>query len=201
MKILITCFEPFGGEAINPGAEAVGLLPDKIGGAAIIKARLPVVFGESINALYAALDADLPDAVICIGQAGGRASIAIERVAINIDDAKSPDNAGNTPTDATIFADGPAAYFATLPIKAIVADLRGAGIPAAISDSAGTYVCNHIMYAALHYAADKPGLAAGFVHIPYLPCQAAEKPNAPSMSLETVVAGLEIIVKAVSRGC
>jgi len=196
-KILITGFEPFGGETINPSLEAVMSLPSQIDNIIIKKMSLPVVFGKSADVLYAALDAEDFDAVICVGQAGGKASINIERVAINMDDTKSPDNEGNTPIDQSIFPNSPAAYFSTLPIKEIVANLIEAAIPAVVSNTAGTYVCNHVMYAALHYAAQKqPQMKAGFVHIPYLPVQVLDKNNAPSMTLENVVAGLVVVVKA-----
>ena len=139
-KILITGFEPFGGEAINPSLEAVMSLPDQIDNIAIKKAGLPVAFGKSADVLRNMLNKDAFDAVICVGQAGGKANINIERIAINIDDTKFPDNEGVAPTDTPIYADGPAAYFATLPIKKIAASLVEANIPAVVSNTAGTYV-------------------------------------------------------------
>jgi len=197
-KILITGFEPFGGETINPSLEAVMSLPGQIDGVAIKKMSLPVVFGKSADVLRAALDAEEFDAVISIGQAGGKAGINIERIAINIDDTKSPDSEGNTPKDAPICPESPAAYFATLPIKKIVSNLIDAGIPAVVSNTAGTYVCNHIMYTALHHAAqNRPQMKAGFVHIPYLPAQTLDKNNAPSMSLDNLIEGLTIIAKTI----
>jgi len=197
-KILITGFEPFGGETINPSWEAVKRLPDKIGDTVVKKMSLPVVFGESADKLIAEMRAEKPDAVICVGQAGGRAGINIERIAINIDDTKNPDNRGNQPTDTSICVDGPAAYFATLPVKQIVVALKEAQIPAVVSDTAGTYVCNHVMYTALHHATKhSPQTKAGFIHIPYLPEQALDKNNAPSMSLDYIVRSLEIIVDTV----
>ena len=144
MKILITAFEPFGGETINPALEAVSRLPERIGDAGIVTLRLPVVFGESAEALREAVRRERPEAVICVGQAGGRAGISIERVAINVEDARIPDNAGDQPRDRTIVPDGPAAYFSTLPIREMEKAVRDAGIPAAVSNSAGTYVCNSI---------------------------------------------------------
>ncbi|MCL2619581.1 MAG: pyroglutamyl-peptidase I [Defluviitaleaceae bacterium] len=197
-KILITGFEPFGGETINPSWEAVKRLPDKIGDAVVEKMSLPVVFGESADKLIAEMRAEKPGAIICVGQAGGRAGINIERIAINIDDTKSPDNKGNQPTDTPICVDGPAAYFATLPVKQIVAALKEAQIPAVVSDTAGTYVCNHVMYTVLHHATKhSPQTKVGFIHIPYLPEQALDKNNAPSMSLDYIVRALEIIVDTV----
>jgi len=200
MKVLVTGFDPFGGESVNPALEAVMLLPDNISGIQIIKLKLPTVFGKSTEILLETLGALRPDAVISVGQAGGQAGIAVERIAINIDDARIPDNAGIQLTDTPIVEGGPAAYFSTLPIKAIVRDLREANIPATISDSAGTFVCNHVMYAALHYAATNcPELRAGFVHIPYAPKQTLDKPKMPSMSTENVVEGLKVIIRTIAR--
>ncbi|MCL2571128.1 MAG: pyroglutamyl-peptidase I [Defluviitaleaceae bacterium] len=197
-KVLVTAFDPFGGESINPAQVAVMLLPDEIDGITVIKRVLPVVFGRSAEILCEIIEEERPVAVISVGQAGGRPSITVERVAINIDDARIPDNDGVKREDTPIAIDGPAAYFSTLPIKAIVSDLKESGIPAAISDSAGTFVCNHIMYSALHWAAlNQLELKAGFVHIPYLPEQTVDKPNMPSMSAENIIAGLVIIIKTV----
>jgi len=199
-NILITGFEPFGGESINPALEAVMALPNEINGCKLTKLQLPVVFRKSIDVLYEALEKEKPFAVINVGQAGGQPDIRLERVAINIDDTNSPDNDGEKPTDTPIFPDAPAAYFATLPIKSIAENLNKKSIPASISNSAGTYVCNHIMYAALHYAAkSRPDIKAGFVHIPYLPSQAVGKKNAPSMSAESVITALKIIIKTVNE--
>ena len=148
--------------------------------------------------MYTLLDEEQPDAVICVGQAGGRPNITVERVAINQDDARIPDNEGAQPVDRTIFEDGPAAYFSTLPIKAMVRDMKAAFVPAAVSNTAGTFVCNHVMYGALHYAATKaPKLKAGFVHIPYLPMQTVDKPTMPSMSQDEIVKGLTALIKTV----
>ena len=200
-KILITAFDPFGGESINPALEAVMQLPDELDGIVIIKRELPTVFDKSAEILRQILEEVRPDAVISVGQAGGRTGITIERVAINIDDARIEDNAGVKREDSPIEPAGPAAYFSTLPIKTIAADLKEAGIPAAVSDSAGTFVCNHIMYSALHYAAIKqPGLKAGFVHIPYLPQQVVDKPRVASMGGDIVVVGLKVIIKSVVMG-
>lgn len=195
-KILITGFDPFGGEKINPATESVKQLPDEILGVKIIKREIPTVFNRSIEVLYAALKEEQPDAVICIGQAGGRPNMTVERVAINQDDARIKDNEGNQPIDHPIFEEGPAAYFSTLPIKAMVRDMKEAGIPAAISNTAGTFVCNHVMYGALHYAAThQPHLKAGFVHIPYLPIQTIDKPTMPSMSCDEIIKGLICLIE------
>jgi len=195
-KILVTCFEPFGGESVNPSQMAIKQLPDTINGTKIVKQTIPVVFDDSIDTLYAVLNKELPDAVICVGQAGGRPNMTVERVAINVNDARIPDNEDNQPIDTPVFTDEPAAYFATLPIKAMVKNCNDIGIPAAISNSAGTFVCNHLMYAACHYAARyKPELKAGFVHIPFLPEQTIDKPTMPSMSCSDIIAGLESFIK------
>lgn len=146
MKILITGFEPFGGEKINPAWEAVNSLPSKIDDIDIFKLQLPTVFRASGLKLFEAIDLLKPDVVICVGQAGGRFDFCVERIAINIDDGRIPDNNGHQPIDETIFKDGENAYFSTLPIKAIVEEVKKAGIPASVSNTAGTYVCNHIMY-------------------------------------------------------
>ena len=199
-KILITGFEPFGGEAINPSLEAVMSLPDHMGDVVIKKMSLPVVFGRSASVLRDMLNEDEFDAVICVGQAGGKPNINIERIAINIDDTKSPDNEGFVPNDMPICTEGPAAYFATLPIKEIVANLVKANIPVVVSNTAGTYVCNHVMYEALHYAAQRrPQMKVGFVHIPYLPEQVLDKNNVPSMPLENIIEALIVIVKTVFK--
>ncbi|MEG2634459.1 MAG: pyroglutamyl-peptidase I, partial [Oscillospiraceae bacterium] len=145
MKLLLTAFDPFGGDKINPALEAVKLVRDKIGEVEIIKLVVPTVFGKSIDTVAEAIEKYLPDEVLCIGQAGGRFDITPERVAINVDDARIPDNEGNQPIDKPIFADGEPAYFATIPIKAIAQRIKDAGLPSSVSNSAGTFVCNHLM--------------------------------------------------------
>jgi len=199
MKILLTGFDPFGGEPVNPALEAVKLVKIADPDLEIIKLEVPTVFGDSIAAVTEAMARHKPDAVVCVGQAGGRFAVTPERVAINISDARIPDNAGSKPLDEPIVPDGPAAYFSTLPVKAMVAAIREAGIPASLSNSAGVYVCNHLMYGVLHAAATRfPGTRAGFIHVPYIPEQAARKGgNLPSMSLETIARGLEAALRAV----
>ena len=203
MRVLITGFEPFGDEAINPAWEAVKRLPDTVSGAEIVKLLVPTAFGSCGPALERARGLHAPDAVLSVGQAGGRCDLSVERVAINVADGRIPDNEGRQPIDEPICADGPAAYFSTLPIKAVVARVRGRGVPASVSNSAGTYVCNYLMYLALHAVArglpgTRPGTVAGFVHVPYLPSQAVDKPAAtPTMPLETVVEALEAAVEAI----
>jgi len=198
-SVLLTGFEPFGGEAINPSWEAVRALDGWTHAGALVHARqMPCVFGAAIESLAEAMDELEPRLVLCIGQAGGRAEVTPERVAINIDDGRIADNAGQQPVDVPVAPEGPAAYFSTLPIKAIVRDLRAAGVPASVSNTAGTFVCNHLFYGLMHriatHAAAK-GVRGGFIHIPYLPAQAARFPGAPSMALETLVDALRITVK------
>jgi pyroglutamyl-peptidase len=191
--VLLTGFAPFGGETINPSWDAVAPLANKrIGGHRIVARQLPVEFGTSLKVLRAAIREVKPALVLCVGQAGGRAQISIERVAINIDDARIPDNAGACPIDAPIVADGPAAYIATLPVKAMLVALREAGIPAEVSQTAGTYVCNHVFYGLMHALRGKPRMRGGFIHIPYAPEQAARHPGAPSLPVDVVTAALRI---------
>ncbi len=197
--ILLTGFEPFGGESINPSWEAVRALEGKTmsDGSVIAVARLPCTFVLSFDVLEQQIRMHKPRIVVCVGQAGGRAELSIERVAINVDDARIPDNAGAQPIDVQIRTDGPAAYFSTLPIKAIVAALNEKGIPAAVSQTAGTFVCNHVFYGLMQLVAQAPKIKrAGFVHIPFLPEQAIRHPNTPSMSLEVMVAGLLQIIES-----
>lgn len=192
--VLVTGFEPFEGARINPSWEAVSLLNERmISGAKVIARQLPCVFGRSQQELDRAIDELQPDLIIAVALAGGRSDISIERVAINIDDARIPDNEGNQPIDVPIVTGGPAAYFSTLPIKAIVAGIREAGIPASVSQTAGTFVCNHVMYGLLHRLRRRK-TRAGLIHIPYLPEQAIARPGAPSMPLESVVLALEMAI-------
>ena len=194
-KVLITGFEPFGGERLNPSWEVVKQLNDmELVGTRIVARQLPCVFGAALEALNAAIDEVQPLMVLAVGQAGGRTDITIERVAINVDDARIPDNQGQQPVDEPIVAGGPAAYFSTLPIKAMVSSMREAGIPASVSQTAGTYVCNHVMYGLLHRLSGQREAKGGFIHIPYLPEQAAAHPGAPSMAASTVLFALELAV-------
>jgi len=200
MKLLLTAFSPFGGEKINPSLEAVKLLKDKILETDIIKLEVPTVFGKSIKIVADAIEKERPDYVLCIGQAGGRFGITPERVAINIDDARIPDNEGNQPIDRPIFADGEPAYFSGLPVKAMVEEIRKEGLPASLSNSAGTYVCNHLMYGVLYTLSKKyKGGKGGFIHVPFIPEQTVDKPDKPSTSLTDIVRGLEAAIRAVSR--
>ena len=197
MKLLLTAFEPFGGADMNPAQEAVRLVPERIGDVDIVKMDVPVVFGRAIDAVAAAVEREKPDAVLCIGQAGGRAAITPERVAINVDDASIPDNAGAQPIDRPIVPGGPAAYFSTLPVKAMVAAIRQAGLPASLSNTAGTFVCNHLMYGVLHLLATRcPGVRGGFMHVPFAPQQVTDRP-APAMSVEDIARGIIAAVAAI----
>ncbi|WP_431264984.1 pyroglutamyl-peptidase I [Roseateles chitinivorans] len=194
--ILLTGIDPFNGETINPSWEAVRALDgETVGSARLVARQLPCVIGEVGGALIAAIEEVNPDLVLCLGQAGGRPDVTIERVAINIVDARIPDNAGLQPVDEPVVAGGPAAYFSTLPIKALVAALHGAGIPASVSESAGTYNCNAIFYALSHHIATRrPGLRGGFIHVPFLPEQAVRHRGAPSMTREMLSEAVRVMV-------
>lgn len=195
MKVLITAFDPFGGEAVNPAYQAVMALPEMIGDRKLVKLELPTVFETAGQRLLQAVDAEQPDAVLCVGQAGGRAEITLERVAVNLRDARIADNGGNQPVDEPIDPDGPAAYFATIPTRALVEALREREIPAALSYTAGTFVCNDVLYTLLHRI-HGTGIRGGFVHVPYSTAQAAGKPaGTPSMPVQTVVQALRVLVE------
>ena len=198
-KLLLTAFTPFDGERINPALEAVKLVKDKIGNLKIIKLEVPTVFGKSIDTVREAIERERPDFVLSIGQAGGRAEITPERVAINLDDARIPDNEGNQPIDEPIFSDGENAYFSTLPVKAMVEAIRKEGLPSSLSNTAGTYVCNHLMYGVLYYLDKRPRMKAGFIHVPYIPEQVKDKKEMPALPLSDIVRGLEAAILAVEE--
>jgi pyroglutamyl-peptidase len=192
LKILITGFEPFGGEAVNPSWEVAKLLANQqVQGAVLVVAQLPCVFAKSLDALAAALQLHQPQAVIALGQADGRSDFSIERVAINVCDARIPDNEGAQPIDEPVIAQGPAAYFSSLPIKKMAMHLKANGHPAAISQTAGTFVCNQVFYGLQHLLRNTPVLS-GFVHMPLLPSQVAARSGASlaSMSSETLAQAL-----------
>ncbi|MES2257768.1 MAG: pyroglutamyl-peptidase I [Pseudomonadota bacterium] len=196
--VLLTGFEPFNRETINPAWEAVRALDGWSEEGFTVEARqLPCVFGHANDVLRQHLAELAPQLVIAVGQAGGRCDLSIERIAINVDDAPIPDNRQRQLVDQPIVVNGPAAYFSTLPIKAIVRALRAAGLPASVSQTAGTFVCNHVFYGLMHAAAEYGQHAprAGFIHIPYLPQQAAAHPGAPSMGLADMIEGLRIAVR------
>ncbi len=198
MKILITGFDPFNGESINPAYEAVKRLPDHLDGHQIIKKQVPTVFKKSIDELKKAMDEYQPDIIICVGQAGGRAEITIERIAINIDDARIKDNEGKQPIDMPIVKNGPAAYFSNLPIKHMLEWMKVQKIPANISDSAGTFVCNHIMYGLMHdIMTHHPERLGGFIHVPFIPEQVMDKSGVASMNLDLITKGLLVAVQSI----
>ena len=200
MTVLLTAFEPFGGEARNASLEAMRLVPDMVGEIRVVKRELPVAFGASAALLRQAIGGVRPDAVLCLGQAAGRAGLTPERVAINIDDAHIPDNAGDQPIDRPVVDQGPAAYFSTLPVKAMAAAMDAVGVPASVSNTAGTYVCNHVMYSLLHELATVyPGVRGGFMHVPMLAEQAeAYHPPLPGMSAEEIARGIRAAIVAIA---
>lgn len=200
MKILITGFEPFGGEPINPSWEAVRLVrePETI---EFVRIEVPTVFKIGSETVIEGIKRENPDAVLCVGQAAGRKAVSVERVATNIMDARIADNAGQKPMDEPIDEASPAAYFSTLPIKRIVSAIHEAGIPAQISNSAGTFVCNELFYSVLNYLSKhKITILAGFIHVPAIPEQAARLPEGtPVFALSEIVRALEIAIRVVSN--
>jgi pyroglutamyl-peptidase len=195
--ILLTGFEPFGGETVNPSwaaaRSAARLLQSE--GLDVQALELPCVFGESATLLEEALERFQPELVVCAGQAGGRPRISLERVAINCDDARIPDNAGNRPVDEPVVRDGPAAYFTSLPVKAALAALTAQNIPAEVSQTAGTYVCNHVFYALMHALRLRPGTRGGFVHVPYEDSQLPAGSGTPSLPARQMAAALAVVVR------
>lgn len=197
MKVLLTGFDAFGGEPVNPAEEAVKMVSENIKGAEVIKLIIPTVQTKSVQAIEKAIEEHKPDFVISVGQAGGRFDITPERVAINLDDFRIKDNEGNQPIDAVIQEDGQPAYFTNLPVKAMVKHMNENQIPATVSYTAGTFVCNHVMYGIL-YMIDKkyPNIKGGFIHIPFMTSQVMDKKNTPFMSLNEIVRGLELAIEA-----
>lgn len=197
-KVLLTGFEPFGGQQINPSAQAVKDAAAVLNRAGIstLTVELPCVFGEAARRLRGELIRHRPELVVCVGQAAGRSGIGLERVAVNVDDAAIPDNAGEQPIDRAIIDDGPAAYFSTLPLKACLQELTMLQIPAEVSQTAGTYVCNHVFYALMHELGgkDSAGARGGFVHIPCAPEQSPEG-KLPVMEITTAAAAVEAVVR------
>ncbi|OIK07513.1 pyroglutamyl-peptidase I [Streptomyces monashensis] len=194
-RVLITGFAPFDGERVNPSWQAASLVAaEPPAGLTVTAAELPCVFGESVTALRAAVRAADPELVLCLGQAGGRPGVTVERVAVNLDDARIPDNAGHRPVDEPVVPGGPAAYFSSLPVKACVAALRTAGVPAAVSHTAGTFVCNHVAYGLAHLiATELPHVRGGFVHVPWAPEQVTDG-TAPALEPATVARGLRALL-------
>ena len=190
--VLVTGFDPFGGSTVNPSWDAIHALHGRtVAGRELVGGELPTVFGRSIERLAELMAQHQPELVVCTGQAGGRAAISLERVAINVNDARIPDNLGAKPIDVPIIPDGPAAYFTSLPIKAMLQALLDAGINAEVSQTAGTFVCNHVFYGLMHLLAQPQwqGTRGGLVHVPWLPQQ-----GQPSMRLDELVAGLELAI-------
>lgn len=194
-KVLVTGFDPFGGDSLNPSWQAAQALHARqIAAHRVVAAQLPTVFGRSLTVLGALVREHRPALVICLGLAAGRGAISIERVAINVSDARIPDNIGNQPIDEAIIEGGPAAYFSTLPIKAMRAAINAKGLPAEVSQTAGTFVCNHVFYGLMHLLATGRGLKrarGGFIHVPMLPEQ-----GSPSLQLDSLVEGLRIGIRA-----
>lgn len=196
-RILITGFEPFGGETVNPALEVLRFFEGKLlEGYRVVTRALPTIRFRSIEKLRAAIADEDPALIVALGQAGGRCEIMPERVAINIDDFRIPDNDGNRPTDEPVVAGAPAAYWSTLPIKSMVRAMRDRGIPASVSNTAGTFVCNHIFYGLMHLLSEEGNVRrGGFIHIPYMTEQAARLGGKPSMSIETIAQGLETAIR------
>ena len=186
-KILVTGFEPFATSSLNPSGEIVKALI----GDDLVTAILPVVFGQASAQLRELIDLHKPTAVLCLGQAEGRSEMTPERIAINLDDARIADNAGNQPLEQKIIANGPDGHFSTLPIEKMVASMKAAGIPASISLSAGTFVCNHIFYVLQDYLKDS-SIKSGFMHVPLMDEQRREYPTLPTMPIRQMIAGVEI---------
>lgn len=197
VNLLLTGFEPFDQDPINPSWEVARALDGwQQGGATVRAVQLPCMFGDAVGRLEQAMVQWQPTLVVCLGLAGGRSEITPERVAINVDDARIPDNAGRQPVDQAVVAGGPAACFSTLPIKAMVRAMRESGVPAAVSNTAGTFVCNHVFYALMHrLAASGSAARGGFIHLPALPELAARHPGMPSMALETQIEGLRVALR------
>lgn len=194
-KVLVTAFDPFGNDKVNPTELLLSRLLPQNNNYELHKLVVPTVFGKSIKIVSNEIDRIRPDIVICLGQAGGRSCISLERVAINIDDARIPDNDGNMPIDDKVRAEGPSAYFSSLPIKACLKSLRDSSIPSEISNTAGTFVCNHLMYGVSHKLFGLKHGVSGFIHIPYIPSQVSDRPNIASMELETALRGINIIIE------
>ena len=192
-KLLITGFDPFGGEAINPSWEAVRLLPEQIGEYKLTKLQIPTEFERAAKMVLEAAEKETPDVILCIGQAGGRSGVTPEVIGINLREARIPDNAGFQPQNEPVDAQGPAAYFSTVPVREMVESIRAAQIPAALSFSAGAFVCNDVLYSVLRDCEGK-GVRAGFVHVPFLPEQAKE--GVPSLPLAQIVTALSKAIEA-----
>ncbi|MGH8832279.1 MAG: pyroglutamyl-peptidase I [Polaromonas sp.] len=197
-KVLLTGFEPFDGDTVNPSWEIARALDgESLGEVRIVARQLPCVFGRAPEALAGALAQEPFALVVALGMAGTRTGISVERVAININDARIPDNAGQQPIDTPVVPGGPAAYFSTLPIKRMVAALQAKGIAASVSQTAGTFVCNHVFYALAHQlAVSHPATRGGFIHVPVLPQQLARHPGSQALPLATQVTAIRAAIAA-----
>ena len=189
-KLLITGFDPFGGETVNPSWEAVRLLPDRIGEYELCKLQIPTVFGEAGQRVLQKAAEVNPDVILCIGQAGGRAAVTPERIGINVRSARIADNAGNQPQEEPIVPNGPDGLFATVPVVKMVQAIQNAGLPGAVSNTAGAFVCNDTLYTLLHHCAGT-SVRAGFIHVPYIPEQ-----GTPNLPLEQIVQALTAAIEA-----
>ena len=195
-RILLTGFEPFGGDDINPSwLVAQALHGQQVAGATVHALQLPCVFGQALTVLQAALTQQRPQLVLALGLAAGRAEMSVERVAINVDDARIADNRGASPIDQPVVPGGPAAYFSSLPIKAMVQAMQAAGVPAAVSQTAGTFVCNHVFYGLMHLLRRRRGVRGGFMHVPLLPAQAADL-RLPGLELQAQCHGVQAALLA-----
>jgi pyroglutamyl-peptidase len=197
-QVLMTGFDPFDNEPINAAWEVVQRFQGYVqSGFSVAVRQLPTVFETSLQVLETAISDVKPDVVICVGQAGGRSAVSIERIGVNLDDARIPDNAGDTPSERPIHVDGPAAYWSTLPVRHMVNGVRALGIPAEESYTAGTYVCNHTLYGLMHMLAQPrfAGVVGGFIHIPFLPSQAIRHKNAPSMHADDIEKALRQVIE------
>ena len=194
--LLITGFDPFGGEAVNPAWEAVSRLPDTLGSYRLTKLQIPTIFETAANTVLAAAETDRPDVILCIGQAGGRDAVTPERIAINCADARLPDNAGNQPSEGPVIPHGPDGIFSTVPVRAMAEAICAAGLPGKVSNTAGTFVCNDTLYRLLHHYRNTD-TRVGFLHVPYLPEQA--KDNSPSLPLTDIIAALSAAIRALGQ--
>ena len=200
MKLLLTGFQPFGGEKINPAFEILKTLPDAIGGYELVKRELPVAYKESTKVIESLLDEELPDVVFSLGQAGGAFGLVVEKVGLNLRDANAADNDGHRASHEIIFADGDTAYYSTLPVKAMVKKIRESNVPASLSYSAGAYVCNNVLYTLLYLAQKRfTNMRCGFIHVPYFPEQIIGKRNTHYMTPEEMMRGLIAAISAITE--
>lgn len=200
MKILVTGFDPFGGETVNPAWEAVSRLPAETGGAEIVKLQVPTMFGRAPEAVLREVERLRPDFVVSVGQAAGRTAITPERIAINCEEASIPDNAGFQPAGGPVVEGGSDGYFSLLPVKEMTAAIQAAGLPGKVSNTAGTYVCNHLMYHILHACHTRyPGMRSGFIHVPCIPEQQAGHPEWFALPLEEIVRGLTAALEVLAN--